>query len=87
MRMDVCALVCGRVCECVSQEFARMAMDVCSKAHDAPSLTGAFPRLKDDIVPFLCADLSYCSQLMTAGFKLHPEAQITLVRTRVLDTA
>lgn len=40
----------------------------------------AFPRVKPDGAGFLCADLTYCAQLLAAGFKLAPARQITLVR-------
>ncbi len=62
-----------------AQEFAAKANEVCSKA-GGEELVAAFPRVQPAGAPYLCADLTYAAQLLVAGFKLAPAAQITLVK-------
>ncbi len=37
--------------------------------------------MADELRPFFCLDLSYAHTLLTKGFKIPDDAQITLVRT------
>lgn len=59
--------------------FAAKASSACS-VPDTSSLLKLHPSVKPDQAPFFCLDLSYCHQLLTAGFKLPPSAPITLVK-------
>ncbi|KAL6756481.1 nucleoside phosphatase GDA1/CD39 [Haematococcus lacustris] len=59
--------------------YATKAAESCSKT-DLTDLLATHKGLAPDTAPFLCLDLSYCHQLLTAGFKLAGNQPITLVK-------
>ncbi|GFH11286.1 uncharacterized protein HaLaN_06761, partial [Haematococcus lacustris] len=56
--------------------YATKAAESCSKT-DLTDLLATHKGLAPDTAPFLCLDLSYCHQLLTAGFKLAGNQPIT----------
>mmetsp|Transcript_4525 Transcript_4525/g.7673 ORF Transcript_4525/g.7673 Transcript_4525/m.7673 type:complete len:453 (+) Transcript_4525:180-1538(+) len=60
-------------------ELKAQAAVVCAKT-DTAAVLSAYPRMKPEGAGFLCADLTFVSQLLISGFKLAPSKSITLVK-------
>ncbi|KAI7844404.1 hypothetical protein COHA_001998 [Chlorella ohadii] len=58
--------------------FGKLAAKACSTGLE--ELGAAFPKMADELRPFFCLDLSYAHTLLTKGFKIPDDAQITLVK-------
>ena len=58
--------------------FKRLAKQAC--ALHVSAVEEAFPRVVDDHRPFFCLDLTYAHTLLTHGFKIPEEKEVTIVK-------
>ncbi|KXZ52074.1 hypothetical protein GPECTOR_10g1097 [Gonium pectorale] len=60
------------------KDFGDKATEVCGM--ELASVTKTYTKVQADAAKFLCLDLTYCSVMLTKGFKLDPTMKVTLVK-------
>lgn len=60
------------------KHFRVHAEDACEL--DVESIRETYPRIQDDHTPYFCLDLTYAHTLLTKGFKIPEEREVTLVK-------
>ena len=60
------------------KHFKDHAQEACEL--DVEDVRKTYPRIQDDNSPYFCLDLTYAHTLLTRGFKIPEEKEVTLVK-------